>query len=71
MKGSRNNSFFVKFCGLLNHFFGCHQLNFGDEILDNLCEKCWYNTYDDDSEEYFCDLQLDEDEYVRLLQDKK
>lgn len=42
----------------------------GDGILENLCEKCWYNTFDEDSEEYFCDLQLDEDEYVRLLQEK-
>lgn len=43
---------------------------FGDDILENLCEKCWYNTYDEDSEEYFCDLLLDEDEYVRLMQEK-
>lgn len=43
---------------------------FGDDILEILCEKCWYNTYDEDSEEYFCNLQLDEDEYVRLLQER-
>jgi len=42
----------------------------GDDILENLCEKCWYNAFDEDSEEYFCDLQLDEDEYVRLIQEK-
>lgn len=38
--------------------------------MENLCEKCWYNAFDEDSEEYFCDLQLDEDEYVRLIQEK-
>ena len=38
--------------------------------MENLCEKCGYNEYDDETDEYFCSLQLDEDEYVRLLQDK-
>lgn len=38
--------------------------------MENFCEKCWYNAYDEDSDEYFCDLQLDEDEYVRLMQEK-
>ena len=37
--------------------------------MADLCEKCWYNTYDEEADEYFCDLQLDEDEYVRLLSD--
>lgn len=37
--------------------------------LDNLCEKCWYNSYDEEQNEYFCSLELDEDEYVRMLQD--
>lgn len=36
--------------------------------MDSLCEKCWYNTYDEEQDEYFCSLVLDEDEYVRLLQ---
>jgi len=36
--------------------------------VDNLCEKCWYNSYDEELDEYFCNLVLDEDEYVRLLQ---
>lgn len=36
-------------------------------IMKDLCEKCWYNTYDEECEEYFCDLALDEDEYVQLL----
>jgi hypothetical protein len=37
--------------------------------MDNLCEKCWYNEYDEETEEGFCSLVLDEDEYVRLMQD--
>lgn len=38
--------------------------------MDNLCEKCWYNEYDEETDESFCWLVLDEDEYVRLMQDK-
>lgn len=38
--------------------------------MENACENCWYNTYDAESDSYFCDLQLDEDEYARLLQNK-
>ncbi len=38
--------------------------------MENLCEKCWYNAYDEASDEYYCDLQLDEDEFVQLMQDK-
>lgn len=37
--------------------------------MDNLCEKCWYNSYDEEQDEYFCSLELDEDEYIRMLQD--
>ena len=38
--------------------------------MDNLCEKCWQNEYDEETDESFCSLVLDEDEYVRLMQDK-
>ena len=38
--------------------------------MDNLCEKCWYKEYDEETDESFCSLVLDEDEYVRLMQDK-
>ncbi|MBO5495007.1 MAG: hypothetical protein J5964_04730 [Eubacterium sp.] len=37
--------------------------------MDNLCEKCWYNEYDEENDEDFCSLVLDEDEYVRLLEE--
>lgn len=37
--------------------------------MDNLCDKCRYNVFDEESEEYFCDLRLDEDEYARLIEE--
>lgn len=37
--------------------------------MDSLCESCWYNEYDEEGDEYFCSLVLDEDDYVRLMQD--
>jgi len=35
--------------------------------MDSLCDKCFYNTLDEESEEYFCSLTLDEDEFARML----
>jgi hypothetical protein len=35
--------------------------------MSNLCEQCWYNTYDEELDDYYCDLQLDEDEYAKML----
>ncbi len=35
--------------------------------MADLCENCRYNIYDEEAEEYYCDLELDEDEYVSLL----
>ena len=37
--------------------------------MADLCEQCWFNSFDDESGESFCSLQLDEDEYVKLLSD--
>ncbi|MBR1812062.1 MAG: hypothetical protein IJ766_10535 [Clostridia bacterium] len=34
------------------------------------CENCWYNTLDEEAEEYFCALNLDEDEFFRMLENK-
>lgn len=30
------------------------------------CTTCNYYTYDEDAEEYFCDMDMDEDDAVRL-----
>lgn len=33
------------------------------------CDTCTYYTYDDDYECYCCDINMDEDEYVRMVSD--
>lgn len=38
-------------------------------FTDSLCDTCRYNEIDDETDECFCSVILDEDEYVRLLQD--
>ena len=35
------------------------------------CEFCSNYVYDDDEEEYYCDVNLDEDEYYRSNDDYK
>ena len=37
--------------------------------MNSLCDECWYNSLDEESGEEFCDLQLDEDEYAKMLAD--
>ena len=37
----------------------------------NQCETCAYYSYDEDWEEYVCEANLDEDEYVHVLQYKE
>ncbi len=32
-----------------------------------LCENCAYYSFDEDTEEYYCDVSLDEDEMARFL----
>ncbi len=31
------------------------------------CTTCNYYTYDDEDEEYYCDLNLDEDDYYHFM----
>ena len=38
--------------------------------MDLLCEKCWYNETDEETDEAFCSLVLDEDEYVRFTEEQ-
>lgn len=33
------------------------------------CETCAYYMYDDEYEEYVCDINMDEDEYNRMVSD--
>ena len=37
--------------------------------LQSSCDTCLYYTYDEDYESYMCDMDMDEDEYVRLITD--
>lgn len=34
----------------------------------NQCDTCAYYGYDEEWEEYVCEMNLDEDEYARLIQ---
>ncbi|MBO4900823.1 MAG: hypothetical protein J5509_11100 [Lachnospiraceae bacterium] len=34
----------------------------------SMCEECTYYTYDEDLEEYVCDVDMDEDDYGALMQ---
>ena len=31
--------------------------------MDNLCSTCAYFSYDEEYEEYYCDCQMDEDDF--------
>ena len=33
------------------------------------CESCTYYIYDEDCGAYICDMDMDEDEYIRLVSD--
>lgn len=39
-------------------------------MTDILCENCAYYTYDDEYEEYICDINIDEDEMMRIVSSK-
>ena len=39
-------------------------------MAQNSCESCTYYTYDEDYESYMCDINMDEDEYIRLMTDR-
>ena len=36
-------------------------------MADCLCDACWYYDYDEEYEEYYCMMDLDEDEVYRYL----
>ena len=31
------------------------------------CDTCWYFDYDEEYDEYYCMMDLDEDEYYRIV----
>ncbi|MCR5387975.1 MAG: DUF6472 family protein [Lachnospiraceae bacterium] len=38
--------------------------------MDNLCDMCAYNAYDDEYDEYYCSADMDEDDFYHFLTDK-
>ena len=39
----------------------------GGSAMVSQCEKCQYYAYDEDYEAYMCEMNMDEDEYARLV----
>ena len=35
----------------------------------NCCEECIYYAYDEEYEEYYCTVEMDEDDYARMSYD--
>ena len=35
-----------------------------------MCESCAYYTWDEDTEEYYCSVDMDEDDAVRFMTDR-
>lgn len=35
------------------------------------CNSCSYYVYDEDYEDYFCQVNMDEDDVIRLMSDEK
>ena len=39
--------------------------------MEEQCETCWHFDYDEEYEEYYCKMDLDEDEVYRLYTNPK
>ncbi len=39
--------------------------------MENECESCWHYDYDEEYDEYYCKMDLDEDEVYRLYANPK
>lgn len=37
--------------------------------VNGTCDTCAYLIYDDDFDEYVCDINMDEDDYARMVSD--
>jgi hypothetical protein len=45
--------------------------NFGGKFMVSTeCESCWHYDYDEEFEEYYCMMDLDEDEVYRIMTSK-
>ena len=36
--------------------------------MDQICSQCAFLAYDEENDEYVCDVRMDEDDYSRLLE---
>lgn len=48
-----------------------HKRGNGEMGLENMCTTCAYYVYDEEYGGYVCDINMDEDEYVRLISDRQ
>ena len=48
----------------------CYGKNWSARHLMN-CETCLYYEYDDEYEDYYCSVDMDEDDYARMLQHRE
>ena len=39
----------------------------GTSVYSTECESCWHYDYDEEFEEYYCMMDLDEDEVYRIM----
>lgn len=39
--------------------------------METECENCWYYNYDEEEDEYYCSMELDEDEMYRIRTDRR
>ncbi len=39
--------------------------------MEQACETCWYYDYDEEFDEYYCKMDLDEDEVYRMYTNPK
>lgn len=39
--------------------------------METECENCWYYNYDEEEDEYYCAMELDEDEMYRIRADRR
>lgn len=40
----------------------------GEQIMITNCDFCAYNEYDEEDEEYYCSVNMDEDDMARFIQ---
>ena len=39
--------------------------------MEPACDQCWYNCYDEEEDVFYCEKDVDEDDYARLMADPR